>query len=133
MLSTLHLAPSDPHMLLGRERLLTSLAAQLAGVRLLTLIGPGGVGKTCLARELIRGCDAQWVDLAPLVEAAFVPQAVAAACGLGEQRSQGWIEILIDGLRERDCLLVLDTCEHLRAACADLCATLLQACPQLTI
>ena len=119
--------------LLGRDVLLADLAAQLEHTRLLTLSGPGGVGKTCVARELVRGRGACWVDLGPLTEAASIPQAIATACELAEQPGQTWLETLIAGLRDRETLLVLDTCEHLRTACADLCTTLLQACPHLHI
>ena len=121
------LVMSDGSILFGRDTLLTQLAAQLAGTRLLTLVGPGGVGKTRIARELIREHATYWVDLAPLAEAALLPQVIATACELKEQPGQSWTETLIAGLGNGDTLLVFDTCEHLRAACADLCATLLRA------
>ncbi|MCU0493948.1 MAG: tetratricopeptide repeat protein, partial [Chloroflexaceae bacterium] len=117
----------------GREAFLATLAATLAQTRLLTLTGPGGVGKTWLARNLVQGREAHWVDLAVLAEGGFVVPAVAAACGIAEQGQKPWLELLCDGLRERAMVLVLDSCEHVREAVAELCTALLPACPTLTI
>ena len=118
--------------MLGREAFITALQAKLADARLLTLTGPGGVGKTRVARALAHGRNAYWVDLAPLADGAFVPPAVAAACGIVEG-GKPWQQTLADALRESDALLILDNCEHVRPACDALCATLLASCPRLTI
>src|SRR5215218_7072862 len=93
--------------MLGRETFVAALEEQLTTARLLTLTGPGGIGKTWVARALVGGRDAYWVDLAPLVEEAFVLPAVAAACGVAEQRGKPWLQTLSDALRERDALIVL--------------------------
>jgi len=128
-------------VLVGRAALLAQLAPQVVAQRLLTLTGPGGVGKTSLAQQLVaRLVPAQrfadgvcWVELAALADSAAVPQAVAASLRLPEQRDLSWLDVIIGALRTRHILLVLDNCEHLRAACAELCAQLLAACPQLHI
>src|SRR5688572_3179351 len=72
--------------LVGREALVATLEAQLSSTRLLTLTGPGGVGKTRVAQALGGGREVIWVELAPLAGEAFVLPAVAAACGVVEQR-----------------------------------------------
>ncbi|MBC8160986.1 MAG: hypothetical protein H7Z42_07180 [Roseiflexaceae bacterium] len=127
--------------LIGRDALLAELAPHVVAQRLLTLIGPGGVGKTSIAQQLARDCTTaavfaggvHWVDLAALSEGTAVPQAVAAAWGLAEQRGTSWLETLVAALHATQALLVLDTCEHLHDPCRTLCVQLLAACPQLHI
>ena len=129
------------HTLIGRDALLADLARHVLDQRLLTLTGPGGVGKTSVAQQLAAQLAAartfadgiRWVDLAALSNAAALAQAIALACGLKEQRDTAVIETLADGLQSKRALLVLDNCEHLRAACAEICVRLLAACPQLHI
>src|SRR6266567_3641427 len=126
---------------IGRERELADVKRLLADTRLLTLTGPGGVGKTRLAievsRELNSGetfADGVWfAGLAPLADAALLPQTTAAALGVHEEAGRPILETLEESLRARRLLLVLDNCEHLVAACADLADDLLRACPLLTI
>ncbi|MGH2586645.1 MAG: helix-turn-helix domain-containing protein, partial [Dehalococcoidia bacterium] len=145
-------APSDPaaaHSLgnlpaaltsfVGRAQELTDLRQLLAGCRLLTLIGAGGVGKTRLALAAAGGLlseypDGVWlVDLAPLTDSAFVPQAVAAVVKVQEQPGHPLSEALASALRPKRLLLLLDNCEHLIDACAELTRNLLGACPDLRI
>ncbi|HEY7034186.1 MAG TPA: LuxR C-terminal-related transcriptional regulator [Thermomicrobiales bacterium] len=108
-------------------------------VPLLTLTGPGGVGKTRLAIALAdEAADAfadgvVWVDLAPLSDPALVPAAVATAAGLTPAPGQPIAAELIRVLRPRQTLVLLDNCEHLLAAAAELVAALLSACPALQV
>jgi len=107
--------------------------------RLVTLTGPGGVGKTRLAIQAATDLmedftDGVWmVDFAPLVDPALVPQTVAAILGLRESGSQSMLANLISHLRPKTCLFLLDNCEHLIDACANLAAAILQACPNVSI
>jgi predicted ATPase/DNA-binding SARP family transcriptional activator len=119
--------------LVGRESEIRDLDALLAAHRQITLTGVGGSGKTRLAAELALRVDWQradsvvWVEVGPCTDPQLVPQQVAAALSLRDATA------LVDALRERDLLLILDNCEHLVAACADLAATLLTHCPKLRI
>jgi predicted ATPase len=107
-------------------------------VRLLTLIGPGGVGKTRLAAKAAADLSHAYpqgvvfVDLASLSDPHLVPATIARALGLGESSGQGARDLLLDYLRPCRALLVLDTFEHLREAVPQL-ADLLQACSQLAL
>ncbi len=107
--------------------------------RLLTLTGAGGCGKTRLAFEVARQAlddfrDGVWLaDLAPLVEPGLVTQTVAALFDVRQSSNRSLIETLLDTLRERRTLLLLDNCEHLIASSAELAETLLRAAPGLTI
>src|SRR4029079_1026231 len=76
---------------------------------------------------------ARFVALAPLADPALVPQAVAAALGVPEAPGRALALTLADALRPRCLLLVLDNCEHLVAACAELADALLGPCPRLTL
>ena len=93
-------------------------------VRLLTLTGPGGVGKTRLALAVAAGVlpayrDGVWlVELAALADPALVPQAVAAGLGVREEPGRAPLETLAEAIGGRRVLLVLDNCEHLLDACA---------------
>ncbi len=109
------------------------------GSRLLTLTGAGGSGKTRLAiqatTELLDAFPdgVWWVELAALSDPQLVLQVVAKVLGVRPAPNQPLAEALIDFLRSRRLLLVLDNCEHLVAACAQLAATLLSVCPHLQI
>jgi predicted ATPase/DNA-binding CsgD family transcriptional regulator len=126
---------------IGRERELQEVKRHLGDARLLTLTGPGGVGKTRLAievaRDLQRGTTfadgASFAGLAALAEAALVPQEIAAALGIHEEAGRPILETLEQALSSRQLLLVLDNCEHLVSACAQVADTLLRGCPRLTI
>lgn len=115
----------------GREREKAAVRAALEGARLVTLTGPGGSGKTRLAAEVAEACPdgVAWLELAPVDRAERVPQAAAAALGVVEQAGRGPLDALLDALRPRRLLLVLDNCEHLAAACADLAESVLRAAP----
>jgi predicted ATPase/transcriptional regulator with XRE-family HTH domain len=130
--------PIPPTPLLGREKELEQLMAQLVRpqVRLLTLVGPGGCGKTHLGIEVAgmvaaRYPDGVWfVSLAPIRDPTLVPAAVAHVLGVTERAHESLAEVLATFLSTRRLLLVLDNFEHLPAA-AHQVATWLQCCPHL--
>jgi predicted ATPase len=123
----------------GRERERQEVAASLAEAPLVTLTGPGGVGKTRLALQVAAECaadypDGVWfVDLARLADPALVPQAVAAALAVREEPERPLTETLQAFLHDKHLLLLLDNCEHLLVACAELAEALLSHCPELKI
>ena len=132
--------PVPPTRLVGREQEVAALCARLRReeVRLLTLTGPGGVGKTRLALAVageVAGAFADgvaWVALAPLGHANLVASAVAQSLGIREVGGRPLAEALTASLWPREALLVLDNFEHLLAA-APLVADLLAACPGLNV
>jgi predicted ATPase len=105
--------------IVGREREIASIVAALRESQVVTIAGPGGIGKTRLAVEVARsfveddGGDAWFVDLAPVTDPQIVPHAVAAAIGLELTPKQDPTEALIVALHEPRVLLLLDNCEHL--------------------
>src|SRR4051794_16040101 len=106
---------------------------------LVTLTGPGGVGKTrlCLqvaAEVLDNFVDGAWlIELETLRDGSLVPQQVAVALGIGEVADGDFLAAVHGHLRSREALLILDNCEHLIDACAQLANGLLRACPGLRI
>jgi predicted ATPase/class 3 adenylate cyclase len=117
----------------GREREQREIRVALTATRLLTLSGVGGLGKTRLSLQVaaIVGLDypdgVWFVELAPLNDATFVPQAVASVLGVKEEPGRPVREALIAFVRDRRLLLILDNCEHVIRACAELAKQLLQA------
>ena len=133
------LLPQPLTELVGREQEVSAVSALLFGSRLVTLTGPGGVGKTRLAIRVAEAWaedqpDGVWfVDLAPLTDAALVPRTVAAVLGVREEPGIALTDTLAEALRDRRLLLILDNCEHLLNACAALAACLLDASPNLRL
>jgi predicted ATPase/class 3 adenylate cyclase len=122
---------------IGREHELAEVRRLLHGTRLLTFVGAGGIGKTRLSLQAAADAmdafaDGVWiVELAALTDAHGVPQAVASVLGVKEERDLPLMEALLKHLRSRTLLIVLDNCEHLLQACADLASQLLQAAPNV--
>ena len=136
-----HALPAALTPFVGRQAELEQVHQLLADpvYRLLTLTGAGGVGKTRLALQVageLQGGYPQgaWlVELASLSDPELIPQTVAATFDLRPGPDRPILTVLVDALRSRNLLLVLDNCEHLVAACASLANSLLQGCPDLHI
>jgi hypothetical protein len=124
---------------IGREAEMAEIKRLLAATRLLTITGAGGAGKTRLALQVAsevveQFSDGVWlVDLGPLFDATLVPRTVAATLGVPEQPEAPIFATLKGYLRERRLLLILDNCEHLIGASAELAEALLRSCPDVCI
>jgi predicted ATPase/class 3 adenylate cyclase len=124
---------------IGRERELDEVKQKLATSRLVTLIGPGGTGKSRLALQIAadltdRFNQGVWfVDFCALTEPGLVPQSVSTVLSIREEGQRPLIETLGEGIGGKEILLVLDNCEHLIEACARFSDALLRACPGLRI
>jgi non-specific serine/threonine protein kinase len=134
-----HNLPAELTSFVGRQGELAELTAALGTSRLLSLTGAGGAGKTRLALRLAadladRYRDGAWmVDLSPIAMPDLVPQTVASAIGVREAPQRSIRDTLLDNLRSRELLIVLDNCEHLIDACAEFGEALLRAAPALRI
>lgn len=123
----------------GRKAELASIGRLLEDARLVTVLGPGGVGKTRVALAAAAGAvgkypDGVWiVELSGLRDPALLPNTVASVLGVTEQSTRSQLDTLLDYLRGRRMLLIFDTCEHIVDACADLAARILSAAPAVTI
>jgi predicted ATPase len=131
--------PAELTSFIGRRHQVQEVKAVLTTARLVTLVGPGGVGKTRLAlraaTDLGRGIpDGVWlVELAGLRDAELVTQAVMTSLGLRDASGRWPISTLIEYVASRRLLLVLDNCEHLLDACAVLADAVLREAPSLRI
>jgi predicted ATPase/transcriptional regulator with XRE-family HTH domain len=139
-----HIAASELPLqmtsLVGRERELTSVEAMIRNEgRLVTLTGPGGVGKTRLALRVASDLHPEFADgvtfiqLAAVADDAFVLPAVAQGLSIREDPGQPLLETLRGHLRDQRLLLVLDNCEHIVAGVQPLVAELLSTCAELTV
>jgi predicted ATPase/class 3 adenylate cyclase len=134
-----HNLPAQLTSFIGREQAIAEVKQLLVAARLLTLTGSGGCGKTRLALQvgadlLEEYADGVWlVELAGLADPALVPQAAAAALGVREEPGRPLTATLTDYLCRKQVLLILDNCEHLLTACAQLTEALLRSCPRLQI
>lgn len=133
-----HNLPATVTRLIGRESVLAGLSAQLSCFRFLSIVGPGGMGKTstaiAVAERLVGTYEhGVWlVDLAPLSDPRLVPSAVAASLGL-DMHSVEPFAALIAALRDKQMLLVLDNCEHVIASAAELAGAILRGAPNVRI
>ena len=131
--------PGEVSSFVGREEELGEIVRLLRGHRLVTVTGVGGSGKTRLALAVASEldeifADGLWVvELASIADPELLPRVVAAAVDIGERPGQPPTETLIEVLRGRTTLLVLDNCEHLIDACAALAEALLRGCPEMRI
>jgi predicted ATPase/DNA-binding NarL/FixJ family response regulator len=131
--------PAEPNSFVGRERDLGDLRLLLSNVRALTLCGPGGIGKTRLATRLGWQLaddfpDGVWlVEFADSADPALAARQVATVLGVGDEPDRPAAATLADALRGRQLLLILDTCEHVVEAVADLVRELIATCPHLRL
>src|SRR5579863_10133587 len=124
--------PAESTSFVGRRKLLAEVKVTFASTRLLTLVGPGGVGKTRLA--LRAGADLQrivrdgvwFIDLAGLEDPHLVAKAVITSLGVADHSGQWPTSLLVSHLAARDALLILDNCEHLLDAVAVLADVVLK-------
>ena len=131
--------PPQVSSFVGREQQLVEVKELLGRMRFLTLVGIGGTGKTRLsleaAADLLTGDgDGVWlVELAPLTDPALVPQAIAGVLGVKEKPGTPLLETLLQYLKPKCLLLILDNCEHLTDAAATLASEILRVCPQVSL
>ena len=135
----LHNLPIPLTPLIGRQDVIAAIVDRLGTRRLISVVGPGGIGKTRVATEVSwkiadeRGLRVCFVDLAPLASADFVTGAVAAALHLDYSETASPLDQIIKLLRQSEFLLVLDNCEHVVDEGAALAETLLRGVPKLRI
>ena len=133
-----HNLPTPLTRMVGRDAVATALSAQLPQRRFITVVGPGGIGKTTVALAVAHGLiapyrDGVWfVDLAPLADPLLVPSALAFVFGLAV-RSENPASGLIAFLRDKKILVVLDSCDHCVEAAAALAVDLLKGAAGLNI
>lgn len=131
--------PAPLSSFIGRQHEIKEIRQLLSANRLVTLTGPGGCGKTRLALEVAYELMGDFehgiwfVELATIADPEFVPQTIAATLNIREQSKRSLADVLVDYLAVAPTLLVLDNCEHLILACAQIAETLLKKCPELTI
>jgi non-specific serine/threonine protein kinase len=123
----------------GRAAEAAAIRRMLDGAPLVTVTGLPGVGKTAVSLAAARAAAAGFADgslllrLDRLRDEALLPHTIAAALRLPDQYTRSRLDVLVDQLRDRHLLLILDTCEHLLGACAALVAALLPPCPKMQV
>jgi predicted ATPase/class 3 adenylate cyclase len=131
--------PAQLTSFVGRQKQLEDVKKLLQHTPLLTLIGPGGTGKTRLSLQtagelLSQYVDGVWfVELAPIFDPLLVPRTAAIAIGLREEPQRPVIDMLCDYLRDKRMLILLDNCEHLVDACAQMADKILHTAPHVHI
>src|SRR6266851_5027471 len=134
----MHNLPHAVTRMIGREEAVATLVSRLSRERLLTIVGPGGIGKTTVALAVAERMIADYehgiwlIDLAPLNDPRLVPSAVATVLGL-EVRTDNPLPGLVAALTDKRMLLLLDNCEHVIDAAASLAAAVLTGVPRVNI
>jgi predicted ATPase/class 3 adenylate cyclase len=134
-----HNLPVQLTSFVGRRAELEHLAGLLSETRLVSVIGAGGAGKTRLALQVAAEVltdhpDGIWfVELSSATDDDLVPVTVARALGLRDEPLRSTIETIVHRLENSDALIVLDNCEHVISACAQLVETILRSCPNVQI
>ena len=135
-----HNLPSQATNFVGRVAELTELRALMSGgSRLVTIAGPGGIGKSRLALQAAADAldgtgDGVWlVELAPVAEPELVARTAAAALGVREMPGRPMLDTLIDALGGRDLLFILDNAEHVLGAVAELADAIIRSCPRVCL
>ncbi|GAC1389895.1 MAG: hypothetical protein NVSMB31_06310 [Vulcanimicrobiaceae bacterium] len=132
-----HNLPNDLTTFIGRTRELHEVIKLVSQSRLTTLLGPGGVGKTRLAITVARELASSntdgvgFLDFSRITEATLIAQTIATALSIAEQPGRALRSTLVEYLRDKAMLLILDNCEQVIAPCAELVETLLHSCPDL--
>lgn len=132
--------PLRPGRLLGRRRDVQAVRAALSTSAVVTLVGPGGIGKTRLALEVARreeeagGTRPVWlIELGNIAECSDVPRAAADVIDVPERPGQSVTESLVSALRHEAALLIVDNCEHVVAGAAALVSAIVQRCPDVMV
>src|ERR1700722_11220894 len=131
--------PSEDNDFIGRAAELCRVEALLRGSRLVTLVGPGGVGKTRVARRAMEQAAAGYRDgvvfvpLSALLDPELLPHTVARQLNLPEQSRGSQMDAVLAHLRDQSVLLVLDTCEHIIDACALFAEAIITATREVTV
>ena len=131
--------PTALSSFIGRERGIGEVCRLLGSRRLVTLTGPGGCGKTRLAMKVGHEQRAEFehgvwlVELASIQDPTLVLQTIASTLNIQEQSGQALLDMLADTLSTRQMLLVMDNCEHLVSACAQVIEAILQKCSELKV
>jgi predicted ATPase/class 3 adenylate cyclase len=131
--------PRPPTEMVGRQAEVSAVLAQLRQRRLITLVGSGGVGKTRLAVEVAslsagRFVDGVWfVELAPVIDGDGVTAAIAAAVDTHPRDGATFEAALVDHLSNRSGLIVVDNCEHVLSAAAEVIGHVLAGCPRMSV
>jgi len=134
---TPHNLPSQLTALIGREQVLAGIRPLLERDRLVTLVGPGGIGKTRVAIQI--GAEFQenfpdgvWLaEFAAISDASLLPNVIAKLFGIASDGNAPPLDAVLLALQRRKTLIILDNCEHLTEAAADLAETLLRQCPEV--
>ncbi|MCP2336057.1 helix-turn-helix transcriptional regulator [Actinomadura rupiterrae] len=131
--------PQETTGFVGRRDEVARLTALLGTERLVTVVGPGGVGKTRVAVRAAAGAERDFggclafLELSGMREAELLPGALAARLGIPDSDTRAPLDAVIGFLADRPALIVLDTCEHLARGCAELADALLSATPGVTV
>ena len=136
--SSNHCLPAPPKRMLGRDEIVHSICGKLGERRFITVVGPGGIGKTTVALAAANRIAASYrdgvrfIDLAPVTDPLFVPTLLALALGVAV-RSEQPVSSLTTSLRDKKMLLVFDSCEHVIDVTAHFLPQLLKAAPDIHI